>query len=268
MSKLKREMEIVAFAKIGNFEGLKQAECVIEQTQIERFIPNKGRVRVRKTTGVDGSVFEATVKGLKRPSEGSGGTVMDCPEENIPATPSYFEAFKLIAEKMFVKKRYIFPGKKSTFTKDGVDYHLPPVKYEVDVYSRHDGKIVDWCKIDVEIGDLLQYVKNIPELKGVDISLDIKIKDLPFIPQEAFIVGDNNSEAQRRLVRKLWEVEYPHNPLGGALTPTQPSIANTTGTQTGSEGGDSGNTDQPSEAHTTEGEHDGKENTEGSVGTI
>ena len=268
MTALKRELEIVAFARIGNFEGLNKAESVLEQIQIELFVPNKGRMRVRKTTGFNGEVFESTIKGIKKSIEEAGGSVMDCPEENIPATASYFEAFKLIGQKLFKKKRYLFPGTKSVFTKDGVDYNLPPILYEVDVYESHDGKILEWCKIDIEVGDLLKHVKNIPELRGAEISMDIKIQDLPFIPQDAFIVGDKNTDAQRRLVKKLWEEDYPHNPSGGALKPTQSSIDTTSGQPTDAGVDDSSNANQPSEAQTTEGENVGKENTEGSIGAV
>lgn len=266
MTVLKSEAEIVIYAKVGNFEGLKQADSVIGQEQLELRVDGKGTVRVRKSLNEDGEVYEATVKSIKRKiGNDTVDVALKAVEENIEASPSFFEAFKFVASKLFVKKRYLFNGKSTTVVKDGVEYALPPILYEVDVYERHDGKIIEWCKIDIEVDELLKTINSIPELKGVDIGLDINVKDLPFIPQEAFIVGSENSDAQKRLVKKLWEEEYPHNPKGGALRPMQPSIAATMETPPADGSDDSLNANQPSEDKPTEGNDDGKENTEGST---
>ena len=266
MTALKSEAEIVVYARVGNFDGLKQADSVIEQHQLELYLPSKGKNRVRRSISADGEIYEATVKTPKK-SLGSdeSSVAMSCVEENIPATPGFFEAFKYIASKMFVKKRYCFNGEKTTVSKGDQKFDLPPIVYEVDVYERHDGKIVEWCKIDIEVDELLKAINSIPELKGVDICLDIKIKDLPFVPQDAFIVGSENTDAQKRLVLKLWNEEYPHNPKGGALRPTQPSIAKTADASPEVTGDDSLNANQPSEDMPTEGQDDRKENTEGSA---
>jgi hypothetical protein len=216
-----KESELVIFAKVGDFKGFEQAEQVIEQIQLERFIPGAGRVRVRQSTSFNGSSIECTIKTTKKADQAG---VLHCAEENAIVTPGFMETFRHLAEKCFVKKRYLFTGKGTTVNCDGQDYHLPPVIYEVDLFQRHDGENVPWVKIDIEVNKLMDAISAVPELRGKEVSLNIDCKKLPFVPQEAFIQGEDNTPEQKQLVKTLWEKEYAQHPMGGPIQEPTASI--------------------------------------------
>ena len=246
MNTANKESELVIFAKVGDFKGFEQAHGVIEQLQLERFIPGGGRMRVRKSVSTDGETIECTIKTIKKADKAG---VLHCAEETAVVTPGFLETFRHIAEKSFSKKRYLFNGEKTTVTCEGESYNLPPVVYEVDVFQRHDGENVPWVKIDIEVNKLMDAISAVPELRGKEVSLDINCKKLPFVPQQAFIQGEDTTPEQKQLIKTLWEKEYAQHPMGGPIQEPTASVQPSADPPPD-------NTDDPSSVSETEGNDD------------
>lgn len=241
-----KEMELVIIAKIGDFEGLKEAEEVIEQAQLETFQKGKGRFRVRKSVDSEGTRFEVCVKSLQK-TPSLIKAVDEC-EEVI--SEAFYEAYRKMADTLRIKKRFVFKGEKSLFTKsDGTEVPLPAVTYEVDVFERHDGQQSEWCKIDIELNQIKEALASL-EIEVGDSNypeLFVKITHLPFKPQEAFMVGIATPEQMEKL-KNLWDNEWTQNPLGGPYKPVEASIDQTpTEEHTANEQSGENNPDVPPE---------------------
>ena len=218
---MSREREIVIICKIGDFSGLKGADEVEQQEQLEQFCPDKqGKMRVRKTVSQKGTDYEATIKTFGDPSN----TVKDVEEINNPITSAFFEAFRGVADSLKIKTRHVFHGNKSIITLQDKSVVLPPVTYEVDVFKRPDGRESEWCKIDIELDDLFKAIENTPELHGQDLNFSISVTDLPFKPQHAFVMGDCTEE-QMAAVKELWATEWSQTPYGKPLVEAQASVS-------------------------------------------
>lgn len=216
-----QEKEMVIVCKIGDFEGLKQADRVEEQEQLELFCPEKGRIRIRKTTSEDGTDFVACIKTLANPNE----KIKSVDETENPVNAQFFEAFRAIANSLRVKKRYVFEGEKTIIQAESEDYQLPPIKYEVDVFTRPDGQISEWCKIDIELGDFYEALKSMNQLpQGEDIDFIVKVTHLPFKPQMAYILGACTEE-QILASKELWEKEWTQTPFGEAHKEPEASVS-------------------------------------------
>ena len=216
----KQESELVVLFKIGDFSGLKEADSVEKIEQYELTSQGKGRLRVRVSTTDEGTRMVHTLK----PKGTMDGMVRNNDEENIEVTASYVEIFKKLTEKRYMKTRYVFSGKESIFASDDESLELPPVKYEVDVFTRFDGQPSIWAKIDVEIQDFMQILDNHPDFKGKEIHASLKISHLPFKPQEAFLISADMTDEQRDLERRIWDEEFSQNPDGTAYKPVGSSI--------------------------------------------
>lgn len=215
-----KETEIVIICKIGDFSGLKEAAATETQEQLEVFLPGKGRFRVRKTIDAEGTRFETGVKTISKQT----GVAKAVEEAEELVTAGYMEVFRKVAETLQVKTRYTFEGDKSIVTCGNEELVLPPVSYEVDVFTRHDGQLSEWCKIDIEIDEFMKAMNTVESANGLPIELVIKVTHLPFKPQNAFIVGACTDE-EKQLMSKLWETEFTQNPLGGPKIPVEATVS-------------------------------------------
>ena len=219
-----KEMELVIIAKIGDFDGLKEAEEVVEQSQLETFQEGKGRFRVRKSIDEEGTRYEVCIKSLH-----DGSSVIKSVDEHEEIiSEAFYEAYRKLADSLRIKKRYVFKGEKSLFTKaDGSEVPLPAISYEVDVFQRHDGKDSEWCKIDIELNQIKEALVSLDiEVGDSDYpELFVKITHLPFKPQEAFMVGLATPEQKAKLA-ELWDNEWTQNPQGGPYKSVTASIDN------------------------------------------
>lgn len=200
------EKEVVLYARIGNYEGLKQAAQIIgqEQAQIKAY---RGSVRVRKNTVGEGAapVYEMTAK----TPVSHDGLTKQMAEETTPINEDIFNVFMRGCDQKFVKTRYVFPIEKATIRASGMDAEvvLEGLKFEVDVFTTAAGKPSTWCKIDVEVQDLIPQL----EAKGLtikDIDLRLKASSLPFEPQVCFVDNGEKSGPLRELVTTIYETEF------------------------------------------------------------
>lgn len=203
-----QETEIAVYAKITNPAGLDEAAEVEDQIQIEASFRTGHRIRIRKTIKADKTSIEQTIK-VKNENAGLKGSV----EYSIPVTEDYLEGFKLCAEKMLIKRRYVFYSNEVTLSQENennevLEHKLPNVKYEVDVYKRPDGEFSQWCKIDVELDSILNYIKS-NNLNVGKLRLNVSVKHLPFRPTEP-ILNQEATPEQHKFMGSLWENEFNH----------------------------------------------------------
>lgn len=202
------ETEIAIFAKIGNAEGLKEASHVEHQEQLEGNYSTQGRCRCRKITIGDDVTYEHTIK---IPFGDAGAGIKSVKEITEPVSEDFYEQFRKVAEKMLKKTRYVFQSENSTVSAGGVESHLPPPKYEVDVFEKPDGTTSDWVKIDVELDAILAFLNAIPNGQK-EYNLTVKVSHLPFEPKGSFICGQATPE-QKELMDRIWNTEFRQLPI-------------------------------------------------------
>lgn len=194
------ETEIVMYARITDFEGLKKASSKQSQEQWQVNGPF-GKIRVRNEAheGVDGT-YTMTIK--------SKDSMLGGPETGMGIDQTVFSAFKVISDNGMIKDRYKFPAQR-VMMRDSSGRHnvpIPDLVFEVDVFKKPDGTYHEWCKIDLEIDSILEAVKNINgSITTADLS--INVSDLPFRPME---VMDNTmkDQAVRDKITQLYETVF------------------------------------------------------------
>lgn len=200
------ETEIVLYAKIENFSGLSEADEVEDHIQLESEFKNGYKCRVRQVTKTDGSVnYQFTFKVPLDAVE----TAEANKEYTNEVSKEFFEGFKSVTSRMLMKTRFTF---NSTLVElNVVDEEqqskvvtLPNIKYEVDVYKDVDHKSVEWCKIDVEVDDILSEVS-----KHTDggIKINLKASHLPFKPIN-ILMSSSDDASTKDFISKLWTERY------------------------------------------------------------
>lgn len=204
---VKKETEYVIYAKIGNAEGLKSAISTEHHLQIEAMLKSGAKTRVRATTKDNITSYEYTLK-LKHKENEEGNEFNN--EYNIQVDQTFLLAYQKAADKYVDKNRYKFKSEqvrmKAIIDDKPMEIDIPNIEYEVDVYKRKDGTFSQWCKIDIEVDNILNFIKaNYPYIK--DIRLNVKISHLPFEPTEAILVA-NATEEQHKFLSNLWDTEF------------------------------------------------------------
>lgn len=218
------ETEIVIYARIGEPDGLKAADSIEEQEQVELKIEGMGKIRVRKTTSGGVTSYEQTVK---RDIKDKVGGLDSQLENNIPIDAAFYEAFKSLGKTMMKKTRYIFKSKNVTMGitadgKIGTSVQLPEVLYEVDVFRIDSGNICAWCKIDIEVDRLETFItQNYPDLKN--IKMNIKVSHLPFKPEQCFIDTGKLEPDMVEFLDELW-TKYFRQPIQAIETKNDMAI--------------------------------------------
>ena len=160
----------------------------------------KRRQRVRETISDGVSRFDETIK-----IDIDGETaVQSTIEVSTPIEAAYFEAWKQhFGERGVLKTRYTFHAKKVSVTMEGKEIEIPNIKYEVDIFRTETGVRSRWCKIDVEIDSLLDFLDR----KGIsfdDVEMVVKVTHLPFKPEQCFLHSAGN-EQHDQSVKKFWD---------------------------------------------------------------
>ena len=200
------EREITIYARVGDPDGLNQADAVEQHEQWEVRLPvigensAKRRQRVRETISDGVSRFDETIK-----IDIDGETaVQSTIEVSTPIEADYFEAWKQhFGERGVLKTRYTFHAKKVSVTMEGKEIEIPNIKYEVDIFRTETGERSRWCKIDVEIDSLLDFLDR----KGIsfdDVEMVVKVTHLPFKPEQCFLHSVGN-EQHDQSVKKFWD---------------------------------------------------------------
>lgn len=199
-----QETEIVVFGKIEEMAQLAQIPHREHHVQLEARFKEKGKARVRKTTVGEKVSYELTIKD---PVEGVSGANT---EYTIPIDELFFEGFSRVATLKVIKTRYTVISKAVTFTiqQPGgpASVTLPSVKYEIDVYTGRDQNPSPWCKIDIEIDEIVAYIhRHYPNIKRSNVKIDLK--NLPITITNAF-VQQHATTQQREFVDTLFREAY------------------------------------------------------------
>lgn len=211
------ETELCFYARIGDAEALENAIDIEHHEQWEYKVivedddDNKeyrGKVRIRRTER-DGQVkFEETIK---LPVE-SEAVTQGNHEYTVSITEEYFDAWKkLFGDKGYKKTRYVFLSKEVMLDHHEEEIKLPDIKYEVDVFFDQEGQRAKWCKIDIEIDDILAYLKeHHPEIEKFDTT--VWLSKLPFKPEDAFSAVTDDEE-QKEAIKAFWD-RFAHRVKG------------------------------------------------------
>lgn len=208
MSQSANETELVFHAKLASFEELLNAEKIELHVQFENTFITGGRARVRMTRPIKGGPTEAgdnfvfTIKNKVKLEDGVTDSVV---ETNTPVDRNFYENFAPGAVRGMVKKRYSFTGQIPKFEgHEGLA--LPPLVYEVDVFTNAEGKQVEWVKIDVELDTLIDVLKG-HNLTLADIRQKFTFDSLGLNMSGVFLAQDQTPE-QGRLLDYLWKEQY------------------------------------------------------------
>lgn len=204
-SKENKESEVVIYAKIGSFQDLDKASKKIEQHQLESTFSNGQKCRVRMNKD-DNESYEFTYK-LKLDTDAD---ISINKEFTVQVDKDFFDNFKFVANKQVIKDRYIFNSENVELTYNEGDEKkvitIPNIIYEVDVYKKEDGSFSEWCKIDIEVDNILNFLdKEHPQLK--DVNLNVKISHLPFRPENPIMSTTKDSQ-QKEFLGSLWDNEF------------------------------------------------------------
>lgn len=199
------EEEITIYAKIGNMEGLSQASMIEPQEQAE-IKTSKGRIRIRKIS-LNGRqpVYELTTK---RPI--AIGALRRDRERTKKINEDVYSMFMDVAPDFMSKTRYVFKAEQLRIKRGEMEATIQTneLSFEVDVFTKGDGSISPWCKIDIET----QKIREILEKNNVtvdQIKLVASISKLPFAPDH--IVIDNKADPnpeRKALIRAIYENEF------------------------------------------------------------
>lgn len=205
MGKNNNETEITIYAMITDPEGLKQATQAESILQAESQLGKDGKCRTRiRSTKIaeDDPEYTQTVK---IPLDRHVG-VSSVDEHTTPVTEGYFNGCLAAMDTVHEKTRYHF-GTMAISLIIGDEEHsrsieIPSVKYEVDVYPNEDGSINEWCKIDVEVDDILTYMEqNHPDIQSVKFT--VGISGLPFKPKGG-IIAEQANDVQKAFIEEFW----------------------------------------------------------------
>ncbi len=203
-----KETELTFYGKVGDFSGFDQAVSMEVQSQFSFDLPSDGihstgRTRVR-STAIDGQIkYEETIKTSQYDEESH---CAKCEEFTTDIDEEYFEAWKKAFKVKGVNKiRYVFLSKNVDLdTGNNEILKLPELKFEVDVFLDKEGNKSKWCKIDIEIDNLLDYLKEQhKDIKRFDVL--VKLSSLPINLEHSFSSSTENEE-EKKAISHFWEV--------------------------------------------------------------
>lgn len=203
---MSKETELVIYSRIGDVKGLEQAQEIIDQEQAQVRAPNGNiRVRMHRKRGEPNFTYELTTKHFTESDNG----VKACTEKTQPINAEQYEMFKSVCDQFMRKVRYVFYIENVSITSKGLEGKLevPKFKYEVDRFIGPDGQFSDWVKIDLELDELHQALKD-AGLRVNALQLDCKISQLPFKPVAAFCDTGEKNGKMRDLVTAIYDKQF------------------------------------------------------------
>jgi hypothetical protein len=102
---------------------------------------------------------------------------------------------------------------------------LPQIKYEVDVYTKKDGTVSEWCKIDVELDSILPLINK--ETGGKPARIIIKVSHLPFKPVDSML-GSSQVHEHKKIMSRIWDTEWnlpPFDEVSTSQSMSQPPVS-------------------------------------------
>lgn len=201
----KKEEEITIYAKIGNMDGLSQASSMEQHEQAE-IKSDIGRIRIRKTTR-NGRVpiYDLTTK---KPIV-SGATVSNR-ERTKSISEDIYNVFMDVCPTFMAKTRYTFKSEQLRIKRGDMESTIKTneFNFEVDVFTKADGTISNWCKIDIEVDKIAEIMKE-NGISVEQIKLIAVISRLPFEPNNIVIDdGKDEDPDKQELLKELFTSEF------------------------------------------------------------
>lgn len=201
----KKEEEITIYAKIGNMDGLSQASSMEQHEQAE-IKTDIGRIRIRKTTR-NGRVpvYDLTTK---KPIT-SGATVNNR-ERSKSISEDVYNVFMDVCPTFMAKTRYTFKSEQLRIKRGDMESTIKTSEFnfEVDVFTKADGTISNWCKIDIEVDKIAEIMKE-NGISVEQIKLIAVISRLPFEPNNIVIDdGKDEDPDKQELLKELFTSEF------------------------------------------------------------
>lgn len=135
---LRKEKELVFYAKLVAPEELKTADKMIHQEQWNAKIPKSeenagsGQLRIRKEwQHGEQPAYIFTTKAKARDGHNL--------EHEVETTEDHFKLMQVLANKGMIKTRYEFAIKGTS------------MKWEIDTFNERDGSLCQWVKLDLEV---------------------------------------------------------------------------------------------------------------------
>lgn len=201
------EREWTIFCRIGNPSALAALPDFEDHQQYEAQIGTGGRCRVRKTTKAGRDRYTHTLK--VRVDDPDGLTHHQ--ESTVDVDEDYFNGFAAIATTQWRKRRYRYQCHDVKLTlatqPQPVILELPSLCYEIDVFAKPGGSIAEWCKIDVEMDQVLNYLAT--NYSQLSYEVKLKISHLPIEPQQAFLKEKATPE-QLAWLEHLFQHEFAY----------------------------------------------------------
>lgn len=175
-----KETELCFWAELTDRSGLSQAVSQEIHDQYSYKIKSEdgqqnSMIRVRATAVGDQITYEETLKRKEKTEAALFSNV----EVNQPITKEYFENWvKCFDAPGCHKVRYVFISQKVMLTTDTDEVELPEVKYEVDVFISKEGQYSKFCKVDIEIDGILEYLNEHHKDVGA-FDLSVSLSSLP-----------------------------------------------------------------------------------------
>lgn len=204
---MSKETEIVIYARLGNPQGLEQAQEIYHQEQAQVRAPNGNiRVRMERKQGAPDFSYELTTKHFTENESG----VKSCIEKTEPITAVQYEMFKSVCDQYMRKVRYIFRIENVTIAAPGLSgtLQVPELKYEVDRFITADGQFSEWVKIDLELDRLHEALNKAGVQTKLTTEIVCNISKLPFQPESAFYDNGDKEGKMRELVSAIYDKQF------------------------------------------------------------
>lgn len=201
----KKEEEVTIYAKIGNMEGFSQASAMEQHEQAE-IKTEVGRIRVRKTIRNGRvAVYELTTK---KPNK--IGVTANNRERTKSINEGTYDIFMDVCPTFMAKTRYTFKTEQLRIKRGEMEATIKTsaLTFDVDVFTKTDGEISQWCKIDLEVDKIAEIMKE-NNISVEQIKLIAVISKLPFEPDTIVIDdGKNEDPAKKELISELYKSQF------------------------------------------------------------
>lgn len=189
--KTKKELELVFYVKLNDFDMLKSQAQSIETQEQYAYRQENGTIRMRAVTNKSGG-HESLEDEYVLTTKVWDGVTFGKEENEVTSTKGMFEHFKKLFPEGMYKQRYKLP-----FT-----FKEAPLICEVDVFFKEDGSPQEWVKIDIELPESL-----LPERQNVSIP-----EQLGFSEGILEQFGERSPE-QEAAIKSLYANEFSTKPV-------------------------------------------------------
>ena len=177
---MSKEIELAFFCEVTEPAGYAEAIAVEDHLQYEYRPPadengnRRGRVRIRMTKKNGIVSYTQTIKTPIDKDSKLGDH-----EETIEISESFFETWrKAFCSSGQKKIRYVYLAEQVVLKVDQNSITMPKVKFQVDRFYNAEGKMSQWVKVDIEIQDIVDYLKD-GEADIKNAKFDIDFSNLP-----------------------------------------------------------------------------------------